>query len=66
MTGPNDDMPEKLTVQVGGKISMEFQLLPAGTFRMGARGEYRDEEPIHEVRISRPFYMGIYPVTQEQ
>ena len=45
---------------------MEFRLLPAGTFRMGARGEYGAEEPIHEVTISRPFYMGIYPVTQEQ
>ena len=69
MTGPNDGMaknPEELSLKVSGKISMEFRLLPAGTFRMGARGESRYEEPIHEVTISRPFYMGIYPVTQEQ
>src|SRR5262249_21652990 len=25
-----------------------------------------DERPRHKVRITRPFYVGIYPVTQEQ
>ncbi len=45
---------------------MNFRLIPPGEFRMGARGEYRDEEPIHRVRITRPFYLGTTPVTQEQ
>lgn len=45
---------------------MDFRLLPAGKFRMGARGYDASEEPIHTVRITRPFYMGVYPVTQAQ
>ena len=28
--------------------------------------ESNDEQPVHKVRITQPFYMGIYPVTQEQ
>ncbi|MCA9047969.1 MAG: formylglycine-generating enzyme family protein [Planctomycetaceae bacterium] len=47
-------------------VSMEFRLLPAGEFRMGSRGYDSDEEPIHRVVITQPFYMGIYPVTQQQ
>ena len=29
-------------------------------------GRSADEGPQHEVTISKPFYMGIYTVTQEQ
>ena len=49
---------------------MTLLLVPAGTFRMGSppaeteRGG--DEGPLHEITITRPFYMGIYPVTQRQ
>jgi formylglycine-generating enzyme required for sulfatase activity/serine/threonine protein kinase len=45
-------------------IGLELRLLPAGTFRMGDSGA-RDEEP-HQVTISRPYYLGVYEVTQEQ
>jgi len=45
---------------------MEFRLVPAGSFRMGSRGEYADEEPVHVVQITRPFYLGATPVTQQQ
>ena len=44
---------------------MDFNWLPAGEFRMGARGRVANEEPPHLVRLSG-FYMGIFPVTQEQ
>ena len=47
-------------------LGMEFTLIPAGKFMMGSDLEEHDEEPIHEVTISRPFYMGIYPVTQSE
>ena len=44
--------------------------IPAGDFMMGARsndGEaWKGEKPRHKVRISRPFWLGKYPVTQEQ
>jgi formylglycine-generating enzyme required for sulfatase activity len=49
-------------------IGIKLVLIPSGTFRMGsAVGEGEaDEHPLHEVRISRPFYMGIHEVTQGQ
>jgi len=35
-------------------------------FRMGARGYYPDEEPVHEVQLAAAFYMATFPVTQAQ
>ena len=67
-------------LDLGGGVMMKMVLLPAGEFMMGdtvsaeqRAGELNtqadrllDEHPMHNVRISRPFYMGIYEVTQEQ
>ncbi|NBU97411.1 MAG: hypothetical protein EBS19_04195 [Spirochaetia bacterium] len=51
-------------------FGMEFILMPAGEFMMGAvpqdKNASDDEEPQHKVRITKPFYMGKYPVTQEE
>jgi formylglycine-generating enzyme required for sulfatase activity len=48
---------------------MRFVLIPSGTFLMGSphseRGRWSNEEQ-HEVEISRPFYLGVYEVTQKQ
>ena len=50
-------------------VNLEMVLIPAGTFVMGSQeseaGRYSDETR-HEVTISKPFYMGKYPVTQAQ
>jgi formylglycine-generating enzyme required for sulfatase activity len=43
---------------------MDFVLIPAGKFLMGADTGANDEKPMHEVRISKPFYLGKYEVTQ--
>jgi formylglycine-generating enzyme required for sulfatase activity len=40
----------------------DFCAIPAGTFQMGSD----NDGPVHEVTISRSFYMGKYPVTQAQ
>jgi formylglycine-generating enzyme required for sulfatase activity len=40
--------------------------VPAGTFQMGSNNGDRDEKPIHQVTISKPFYMGKYEVTQKE
>jgi uncharacterized protein (TIGR02996 family) len=48
---------------------MELALIPAGRFRMGSPvRELRrmDDEPLHDVQITRAFYMGIHPVTQQE
>jgi formylglycine-generating enzyme required for sulfatase activity len=36
------------------------------SFLMGSRGWEHDEEPRHRVVIPRPFYLGTFPVTQEE
>lgn len=65
MAEPLRDAPS-LSLTIADHVSMEFRLIAAGRFHMGARGEYFDEEPVHTVEITQPFYLGIYPVTQEQ
>jgi formylglycine-generating enzyme required for sulfatase activity len=45
---------------------MQFALVPAGEFQMGSTGGDDDERPMHTVRISKPFYLGIHEVTQGQ
>jgi formylglycine-generating enzyme required for sulfatase activity len=46
-------------------ISMDFVLIPAGEFTMGS--EYDDDEqPVHNVKIKTPFYLGMYSVTQRE
>jgi formylglycine-generating enzyme required for sulfatase activity len=51
-------------------LGIRFNLVPAGSFRMGAAADEarRDssELPGHRVEISRPFYLGVYPVTQAE
>jgi uncharacterized protein (TIGR02996 family) len=51
------------------KLGMEFVAIPPGTFRMGSpedeHGRHRDETP-HIVTITRGFFLGRFPVTQEQ
>ena len=49
-----------------GSVSMLLNRIPADRFFMGARGYYSDEQPAHEVSIPFDFYLGKYPVTQQQ
>ena len=63
-------------------IGIKLVLIEAGEFMMGSTGEHVDrltklfpdstrewfdaEQPQHRVRISKPFYLGIHEVTQDQ
>lgn len=58
-------LPVDYEVDLGKGVKMGFVLIPAGEFMMGGDGEY-DGKPIHKVRLSKPFYVGKYPVTQAQ
>jgi formylglycine-generating enzyme required for sulfatase activity len=42
-----------------------FVSIPPGSFSMGSTSYY-DEQPIHMVNITRPFYLGKYEVTQKE
>jgi uncharacterized protein (TIGR02996 family) len=50
-------------------IGMELALIPPGTFRMGSpprEPRRMADEPLHTVHVTRPFYLGVYPVTQAE
>jgi formylglycine-generating enzyme len=47
-------------------VPQEMVLVEAGSFMMGSEEGYEDERPVHEVVITRPFYIGVYPVTNAQ
>jgi formylglycine-generating enzyme required for sulfatase activity len=46
-----------------GDVPLLLRRIEAGTFRMGSRGL---EEPVHRVRITEPYYLGTFPVTQAE
>ena len=62
--------PKELTVDLGKGVKLQLVLIPAGEFLMGSPDSDKDadadEKPQHKVRITRPFYLGKYLVTQEQ
>jgi formylglycine-generating enzyme required for sulfatase activity len=50
-------------------IGMRFVLIPAGTFMMGSQEDEAgrdDDETLHEVMLTRPFYLGETEVTNAQ
>jgi len=62
---PGDVFRDRLK---GGSEGPEMVIVPAGRFRMGdIQGKAgKDELPVHEVVIKRPFGMGRYEVTFDQ
>jgi HEAT repeat protein/formylglycine-generating enzyme required for sulfatase activity len=62
--------PRTLDLDLGKNVTLKLTLIPAGKFMMGSpkteTGRDDDEGPQREVTISKPFYMGVYEVTQAQ
>jgi uncharacterized protein (TIGR02996 family) len=58
------------TVKLPGQVELPLSLIPAGKVLVGSPGTEKDrglnEDPRHEVTVSKPFYLGVYPVTQAQ
>jgi uncharacterized protein (TIGR02996 family) len=56
--------------EVVNSIGMRLALIPPGRFRMGSPADEvehgANEGPLHEVEISRAFYLGVHEVTQAQ
>lgn len=57
---------EVCTICEYSRIPEGFVLIPAGTFQMGSEKGGNDNKPVHEVAITKAFYMGKYEVTQAE
>ena len=53
-------------VQLGEGTDLELVEIIAGSFAMGSEDGDDDEQPVHNVSITRPFWIGKYEVTQAQ
>jgi formylglycine-generating enzyme required for sulfatase activity len=57
-------------LDLGEKVRIKFVQIPAGKFLMGSprdeKGRLDNEGPQRQVTVSKPFFVGVYPVTQEQ
>ena len=64
------DLKPQIVIDLGGGEKLEMVLVPAGEFLMGSPdaddNAEADEKPQHQVRITQPFYLGKYKVTQAQ
>jgi uncharacterized protein (TIGR02996 family) len=60
----------KLSVPLTKRKSLEMALIPPGSFRMGGPGSSKqrvdNELPTRPVTVAKPFWIGVYPVTQSQ
>lgn len=69
-TAEAQEIPVEKTIDMGEGITLEMILIPAGEFIMGSPededGRLEFEGPQRRVRITQPFYMGKYEVTQAQ
>ncbi|MEY4565367.1 MAG: hypothetical protein RLY14_337 [Planctomycetota bacterium] len=64
-TSNSKSLPKTFTNGIG----MQFRLIQPGTFIMGSpisEPGHKEIEAAHQVTLSDPFYLSIYPVTQAQ
>jgi formylglycine-generating enzyme required for sulfatase activity len=58
-------LPER-EIPLGNGISLKLILVPAGEFTIGDENGKPDEQPVHVEKISAPFWMGKFEVTNAQ
>ncbi len=67
--GPIGDVDKRIEYWTNS-IGMQFALIPAGEFLMGSPDSdetaHPNEKPQHRVKITEPFSLGVYAVTQEE
>jgi sulfatase modifying factor 1 len=67
--GPVQAQAKEPPKYVKNSLGMKFVWIEPGTFLMGSpkqEQQRRDNEVQHQVRLTQGFYMGVYPVTQEE
>ena len=74
------NLASSMSVKINGNVKIEFMLIPPGIFNMGSYKTKKElattygkeervfdlEYPQHKVTITKPFYCGIFEVTQKQ
>jgi serine/threonine protein kinase len=68
---PDESTESALPIKhITNSLSMKLAYIAAGRFMMGSPPEETDrvgnENPRHTVEISRPFYLGVHTVTQDE
>lgn len=63
VTPPADAPPAEIVNEQDGSVLL---FVPAATFRMGSHVGEADELPLHDVRITRGYYLGQHEVTWRQ
>jgi len=71
VTPTGTDTPRELKIKLGDGVTMELVYIKPGTFTMGGESKTDGrfecvEQPLHEVTITKGFYLGKYEVTQAQ
>jgi formylglycine-generating enzyme required for sulfatase activity len=71
LAGCESKFPPTKTISLTDvKSGIEFILVEPGSFFMGSpaeeTGRHGDEDPVRQVKITRPYYLGKYEVTQQQ
>lgn len=51
---------------LSNRFGLILVLIPPGRFLMGSENGDPHEKPVHEVVLTRPFYLSLFPVTQGQ
>jgi formylglycine-generating enzyme required for sulfatase activity len=62
-------LPKTRMFDLGNGVNLEMVLIPVGTFMMGSpesEAKRSTDETLHQVTISKPYYLGKYLVTQAQ
>jgi formylglycine-generating enzyme required for sulfatase activity len=59
--------PRSIKVALGGARPLELVLVRSGRFRLGSSDpDAKDEGPVREIELTRPFYIGRHEVTAGQ
>jgi formylglycine-generating enzyme required for sulfatase activity len=62
-----NNLPDEKTFTVTGHgktVSFKMKLVKAGTFRMGAESGYSNEKPVHNMTLTKDYFIGETEVTQ--
>ncbi|MDA0882314.1 MAG: SUMF1/EgtB/PvdO family nonheme iron enzyme [Bacteroidetes bacterium] len=62
-TVPDTSLPSSIQLQLHTNVTLEFILVQGGTFYMGETGI---AEPVHQVKLTKPYYLAKFETTSVQ